>query len=267
MILKNRYIRKKQQYLYFFQKRALNLILMLTLSIYTSISQAQEETDVSQWKELTAGLKYKVIYPSKINPFAQLHIFELDLNKINISFCPLKKVMTAKMSAIKSNALVALNGAFFSPSYTPIGLRISNGKIWSKYKNISWWRIFYIENNKAYINNLNTFNSMSNISFAIQSGPILVKNGRIPKLKDSFASRTAIGIKKNGHIIMVVSENTQVTTTFIAKFMKNKLKCYNALNLDGGGSTQMYINTQNVSSQVIGLTKLPDPICLHALKN
>ncbi len=51
--------------------------------------------------------------------------------------------------------------------------------------------------------------------------------------------------------------------------MRDKLGCYHALNLDGGGSTQLYVNINDFKRIVTGRVEVPDPICLigkqHAL--
>jgi len=254
------HIRKINKYANKFLLIILKTICFSTI-LFTKTSFTQE--DKAHWQKLKPGLLYKQYSHDELTPFAKLHVLEIDLDKINLAYCLLNKKTTALESTLNSDAIVAFNGAFFSPSYSPIGLRISKGNTLSNYKNISWWQIFSIENNHASINKYNELNKLKNISFAIQSGPaLIVKNQIIKKLKKSYARRTAIGIKKNGHVIVVVTENTQITTTFLANFMNNKLQCEDALNLDGGGSTQLSINLPNYQYQVIGLTQLPDAICL-----
>ena len=87
--------------------------------------------------------------------------------------------------------------------------------------------------------------------------PILVYQGNIvqdysmERLRAPFISnryaRTAVGILKNGHWILAVVEKSVLTGSpgmtiaELATFMK-ELKCEYALNLDGGGSSTLYIN-------------------------
>jgi hypothetical protein len=91
----------------------------------------------------------------------------------------------------------------------------------------------------------------------IGGSPILLYNGKIvhdhsmerlrsPFIIDRYA-RTAVGILKNGHWIFAVVEQSALTNSpgmtiaELAAFMK-ELKCEYALNLDGGGSSTLYIN-------------------------
>ncbi|HHV97109.1 MAG TPA: phosphodiester glycosidase family protein [Clostridiaceae bacterium] len=97
------------------------------------------------------------------------------------------------------------------------------------------------------------------ISMAITGGAIIVKDGKIPS-KFSHDSpgrnpRTAIGSSKDGkEVIMVTVDGRQqkslgMTLTELAYLML-ELGAYNAINLDGGGSTTMAIRnpgTNNIS--------------------
>ena len=57
--------------------------------------------------------------------------------------------------------------------------------------------------------------------------------------------RTAIGYTKDNKFIMITADGREgssigLTLTELAQYMK-KLGCVNAMNLDGGGSTVMYV--------------------------
>lgn len=91
--------------------------------------------------------------------------------------------------------------------------------------------------------------------YVIGVGPRLVKNGEVfvttkaedfgPDVASGRAPRTALGITGNGHILLVVVDGRQAastgfTLTEMAKFMK-ELGAVDALNFDGGGSSEMVI--------------------------
>lgn len=93
------------------------------------------------------------------------------------------------------------------------------------------------------------FGSYNNLKFAIGGGNILVQNGEVkdsPKFSTSRAPRTAIGINKNNSEILLVTvdgrnnKSIGMTELELAEFMKS-IGAYQALNLDGGGSTTMGI--------------------------
>jgi hypothetical protein len=87
--------------------------------------------------------------------------------------------------------------------------------------------------------------------------PLLLYHGKIvqdhsmERLRSPFVidryARTAVGILSNGHWIFAVVEQSALTGSpgmtiaELASFMKD-LKCEYALNLDGGGSSTLYVN-------------------------
>ncbi len=101
------------------------------------------------------------------------------------------------------------------------------------------------------------------INHIISGGPYLVKDGQIyiDVKSEKFSSitgrnpRTAIGYTKNNVLIMVTVDGrkegtTGVTLTELASIMKH-LGCYEAINLDGGSSTVMYVDGNVISGSNI----------------
>ena len=107
---------------------------------------------------------------------------------------------------------------------------------------------------------INTIPDWKNMKHIISGGPYLVKDSEVyvdisaEKLGAIGGKnpRTAIGYTKDNHLIMVAvdgRENQSVGMTLmqLASFMKS-IGCTNAINLDGGGSTVMYVNGQVVNN-------------------
>lgn len=242
-------------------KITLSLLLYLFSATKLFATNQQHLQFSANQQFIEPGFNYKTYKSEQLNPFAKLHVFEISLDKYKVAYCPSSKLTTATESGLASGALLAFNGAFFSEDNRPIGLRINNGKILSKFKPISWWGVLYVKNNKLHIKK--RLKSTNNVSFAIQAGPRLVINGKIPKLKKAKANRTALGINSKGKLVVVVSEHAQITTQTLAWFFKDTLDCLWALNLDGGSSTQMYTNLKTLRQQVRGFNSIPDPICIY----
>ena len=94
----------------------------------------------------------------------------------------------------------------------------------------------------------------NDVKHVISGGPYLIKNNEI--FVDMTAQkltaiggrnpRTAIGYTKDNHLIMLTADGREgssigLTLMELAYLMK-ELGCVNAMNLDGGGSTVMYVN-------------------------
>ncbi len=92
------------------------------------------------------------------------------------------------------------------------------------------------------------------VNHIISGGPYLVRNGEIyvdmtaQKLSaiGGRNPRTAIGYTKDNHLIMMTADGREgssigLTLMELANLMK-EFGCVNAMNLDGGGSTVMYVD-------------------------
>ena len=106
---------------------------------------------------------------------------------------------------------------------------------------------------------VNTNPRWENVKHIISGGPYLVKEGEV--FVDASAQhlnsiggrnpRTAIGYTKDNDLIMVAVDGREgssvgMTLSELGYLMKS-LGCVNAINLDGGGSTVMYVNGQIVN--------------------
>lgn len=101
------------------------------------------------------------------------------------------------------------------------------------------------------------------VNHIISGGPYLIKNGDIyvDMTAQKLASiggrnpRTAIGYTRDNHLIMLTADGREgssigLTLTELANLMK-EFGCINAMNLDGGGSTVMYIKGQVVNKPAV----------------
>jgi uncharacterized protein YigE (DUF2233 family) len=219
---------------------------------------------VENWRPLAPGIEYKDLSRNTLAPWSHIHVFRIDLAKNSLDSLLAKNfsktAASAELFSEKSNALIAINGGFFDNNKRPLGLRISNRKQENPIKNISWWGIFYIKNQHAAIASRNNFKQDKKIDFALQSGPRLVINGKIPLLKPGMAERSALGIDENGQVLIVVTERYPMTTQDLASFMKNTLHAHNALNLDGGSSSQLIANIDTFRLDVPGFAQVSDAI-------
>ena len=110
---------------------------------------------------------------------------------------------------------------------------------------------------------LNINPEWKNVNHIISGGPYLVKNGDV--FVDMTAQklgsvggrnpRTAIGYTKDNNLIMLTADGREgasigLTLIELANLMKD-LGCINAMNLDGGGSTVMYVNGNVVNKPAV----------------
>ncbi len=162
--------------------------------------------------------------------------------------------------------IVATNGDGYNiTNGTPGGLLIMNGEEYYPVDKDGFFAI--LKNGRAVIGTQAEYEQYrGQIQDAIGGfGAVLVKDGKINVTKNANytanrASRTAIGIKADGSVVMMVLDGRQLPRSAggameeIAQIML-EAGCVHAINLDGGGSTT-YLS-KPAGSDEIQLTNVP----------
>ncbi|MEI8128307.1 MAG: phosphodiester glycosidase family protein [bacterium] len=116
------------------------------------------------------------------------------------------------------------------------------------------------------------------VNHIISGGPYLVKNSNVyvDVTEQKLGSiggrnpRTAVGYTANNHLIIVTVDGREkssigMTLFELASFMKS-IGCVNAMNLDGGGSTVLYVNGRVVNHpQIQGGIALSNALTLNRI--
>ena len=161
------------------------------------------------------------------------------------------------------SVLMITNAGMYTPKNEAEGLLISNQKeiepidLGTSKQMLNFYMmpngVFYINENKAYIEETNQFNKKYkskkiNPSQATQSGPMLViNNDHHPAFNHDSKSkklRSGVGIMKDGRMIFIISNNSITNFHDFATIFKDIYGCKNALFLDGVIS-KMYIKDIN----------------------
>jgi uncharacterized protein YigE (DUF2233 family) len=140
--------------------------------------------------------------------------------------------------------LFAANAGMFAPDYSPVGLFISAQKTIKPLELAAGEGNFYIKpngvfyvttNNKAFICKSTDFVANQNISYATQSGPMLVIDGQIhrafKKTSTHLNTRNGVGILPDGRVVFAMSKNEINLYDFAFHF--KKMGCQQALYFDG----------------------------------
>lgn len=216
-------------------------IVILSILLFSASAEAAE------WYRLDSGISYKTIEinrkPQSRFPFV-FHVFKVNPKKYEIRPMHSTPPTSVRNMSEKNGALIGVNANFFDIGGGPLGLIISKGKTKNPFKKISWWGVFYMEGDKPRIVHSSQFQARSSITTAIQAGPRLVVAGGIPKLKPDASPHTAVGINTRGELIFLVT-HYPVPIKELAELMAKSekaggLNCRDAINFDGGSSTQLY---------------------------
>ncbi|MFT4058395.1 MAG: phosphodiester glycosidase family protein [Legionella sp.] len=238
----------------------LNLLFFLASTLFSYCATASDN-----WQRLSPGIEYQDLAGGILAPWSHIYAFRIDLNKNKLAIVSAKslalKNASADQFAEQSQALLSINGGFFDHNFNPLGLRINEKRMENPIKHISWWGIFYVKNNKAFISSMHRFHHSKDIDFAMQSGPRLLIKRKIPSLKPGDADRSALGITADGKVIILVSTNAAMSTNKLARLMRTApLSCTDAINLDGGSSSQLYAHMGSFLLNVHSFSNVSDAI-------
>lgn len=138
----------------------------------------------------------------------------------------------------------AVNGGIYSKQFTPLGLYIENGKRYYRLRrggsggNFSLLPngVFYVTEEGARVVETGDYQPRGQVINAIQSGPVLVTNGRLhPRFIEGYHSkyiRNGVGVDREGRVVFAISDKPVNFHDFGTLF-KGRLQCPNALYLDG----------------------------------
>lgn len=227
--------------------------------------------DTTQWQRVAPGVEMRQFPISSPSIFGNGQIIAVRTTPARL------RVLQGTTRAVgqwrkDAKAVATINGGFFDKDGKTLGLRIADGKKKSNLHNANWG-VFFLErtsqgklvpkiiHTRDYKQNKS---AARNITQALQCGPRLVVNGKTTDLKPQTARRTGIGIQKDGKVVIAVSDSALLFEDWAKLWtQRDGLNCENALNLDGGGSTQLSLQTHAKSVEVTGAWPVPDIIAVH----
>ncbi|WP_149913936.1 phosphodiester glycosidase family protein [Sphingobacterium cavernae] len=238
--------------------------LFIILFPILSFSQTSSEKDslafVQQFwqtKKIAKGILWKSASTSTIfNSNQIINILEIDLKKnqkkLGLRALPKSRELTSKL-AQEANAIVAINGGFFdmknggAVDFIKVENHVVNQTL---SKSVRANAYFAFDKKTTHItSDSSSIGAYPNIMLA---GPMLLAQdvrGQLSKnaFNDNRHPRTAIGLKGNKLILITIDGRRNESQGMNLHELTNILKwygCENAMNLDGGGSTSMYIYNQ-----------------------
>ena len=228
-----------------------------------------------EWKSIEQGMglrKINLFNQSEEKTKTQLRLYKFNPALFNIRvLCSKnygKKRIHVKTLAKLSGSVAIINSSYFDAQGSPLAYLRCNGKVInSKVASHSLYSgVFFMRHGRPNIVHSNRFDPKSDASDVVQVGPRLISSGKDTKgLKNIHAvhHRSGIALDKKGNVI-IYATNSQfggISWNILRDILKLKeIGGYEVLNLDGGGSTQMYISAKNHEDYVRGLSKVPSAI-------
>ncbi len=147
--------------------------------------------------------------------------------------------LTAAEFASRFSLAAAWNGGYFDAEGKAMGLLVSKGRTRSPLRRADWG-VFYLDETGPHIVHTRDYREEEGVTAALQCGPRLVVDGKATVLKPQEAVRTAIAVVENSQMLVVVSEEFSTLTFEDLAATLISLGARDALNLDGGPSSQLW---------------------------
>lgn len=213
-----------------------------------------------EWQQPLPGITYTKLRIERSEQDTYLDVFRIDPQRFVIRPLWSASRKTAQQFASENKALIVINANFFDENIQPLGLVQDNGRTLNPFKNISWWSVFCLKDTTPTIVHSSQAKGMS-CDVAIQAGPRLVVDGNIPKFNDETSYRTAIGINRAHEVFFVIAHDPismrELAQILVQPESAGGLECSNALNLDGGTSSQVYASIGNLTVSFGGFVGVP----------
>ena len=161
--------------------------------------------------------------------------------------------------------LFATNGGMYHPDNSPVGLYVEEGRELVRANtsagpgnfHMKPNGVFYLTGEVAGILETHSFiKQKPQVDFATQSGPMLVIDGevnaRFVRYGGSRKYRAAVGSRDRNLVVFAISES-EVSFGEFARLFRDKLRCKNALFLDGGTATSFYSPVLGRNSNLLSL--------------
>ena len=244
--------------------KMVNFWILFTLLLLPGLVVSQKKL---AWQEetITDGLTLKSIHTSRLfKSWQNINILQIEDNKhpISLAYSP-QKLYPTSYFANKEKALAAINGGFFDMREGgSVTILKANGKMITQNnqtKNPEVMRGVLAIDKEGQLRietfkSLKAFEDNPDYQSVLITGPILLLGGKKQNLtkKRTFNTkrhpRTCACITQEEELLLITIDGRHVkaegmSLPELTKFLK-LLQCKDAINLDGGGSTTMWIYNQ-----------------------
>lgn len=226
---------------------------------------------LADWTPVAPGVDYQEFAGEHMD----VHVARIDLTNdalMVVSTGETERGTTVSDYAKKNKALVAINADYFDAKFHPIGLTVGPCGQWQGTKDTAREGVVAVGWGRALIQKqADVFDPVEEWVCAAVSGWPLIVNQCTPLTakelpgSDAFTRaphpRTAVGLSKDGTTMyFVVADGRRtgipgLTLAELAEFMSKELGTCTAMNLDGGGSSAMWVGDRLVNRPSDGVER------------
>lgn len=187
--------------------------------------------------------------------------FDLHYVKVSVAYQP-NQPLSMQDWVQKEQALAVINGGYFDGQDNATALVISNGQAFGTSYGGFGGMLDVDAQGNVQLRSLRDqpYDPSEGLTQATQSTPMLLVNGQRTQFNDNdqASPRSVIATDKQGRLLFIASPDVAFTLDDLATLLqKSDLELVNALNLDGGSSTGLYVNAGSQGIAIDSYVNLP----------
>jgi hypothetical protein len=212
------------------------------------------------WQSLGDGLEHLALAKGPLEG----HAFRFEIADVELRLVPAPRGRARVADLAPQGNVVAVNASFFDTDGRAMGLAIDRGRSIGGAR-IGAWGALVVSRGSSRIVRGSELARDTDADLVVQGLPRLLIQGVVPSLKPQPATRTAVCAE--GSRLVLVATTTRVAAADLARFLASApeeggLGCRNALNLDGGPSTQLEARWNGFAASVAGGWGVPNALVL-----
>jgi len=244
--------------------------LCLSMSLVALGGARPSHSTPPTFREVGPGIAYAtfdVASAAGDGPALRGHAFEIELARVELRMLPAGSAPNDARFVHEIAAPfprhVAINASFFDEARKAMGRVVDRGETLTSSR-LRAWGALVVEGSRARVVLGSALpERKGGGDLVVQGIPRLVIEGQPPRLKPQIAARTAL-CAEDARLILVVTTAPARSDTF-ARFLAaprsaGGLGCRNALNLDGGPSTQLDVRLPGLDLRVSGGWGVPNAL-------
>jgi exopolysaccharide biosynthesis protein len=224
------------------------------------------------WKAIQRGIELRTASLERLEPHQVIDLKLVRLEQRRTTMRILYgeelgfKSADARTFAARSGAIAVINASYFDERGRPLGLlKTRRSRPHSSLSRSSLFTgVFGVRNDAAFVMHRDEL-ILDGIDEAIQTGPLLLAKGiplTITRGAGRQRRRSLIGIDKDQRVIIAVTDTFVGGLSWVElqEFFDTKIglvQTPDLLNLDGGGSAQLYLKGATLEEHIPGTTAVP----------
>ena len=243
--------------------------LSISLPATPTATPEPSPVDTAGWVSLAPGLERRAYAPRPNNALTQLVVVRIDpaYYTFRAHYRPGNGLGLSGWRDALSGVAAFVNANFFDPQGLAIGMVVSDG-VASGQSLSGRGGMFQITGGEPRVRSLiaEPYGGEP-LEQGVQAFPMLVVDGQASynNLSDTDVSRrTVVAQDSSGRILLMATSFLGLTLAELSSFLASSdLAIVNALNLDGGGSTLLYVEPGNTPTQMTSFDVVPVVLAVY----